>query len=78
MRRIGPLSWRDQDQAADHFHAMVGIGPQVIDGKTLTNQYNQQKRHNWRYLLPKCCQICPAGQWADRVGQPYFFQCIPV
>jgi hypothetical protein len=51
---------------------MVGIGPQVIDGTALTNRYNRQKRHNWHYLLPKCYQICPAGQWADCVGQPNF------
>ncbi len=62
-----------RDRTDDLFHAMVGIGPQVIDGRALTNRYNRQKRHNWHYLLPKCCQICPAGQWADCVDQPKLF-----
>jgi hypothetical protein len=58
----------DRDRTDDLFHAMVGVKTQIIDGTVHTSRHNRQKRHNWRYLLPICCQIYLAGQRADRVG----------
>jgi hypothetical protein len=57
----------------DLFHAMERIKPQIIDGTALTSRHSRQNRHNRRYLLPKCCQIQPAGHRADRVDQPDSF-----
>jgi hypothetical protein len=46
---------------------LIGIEPmtssmpfksQIIDGTGLMSRYSRQNRHNRRYLLPKCCQIC--------------------
>jgi hypothetical protein len=70
MRFGGP----GRDRTDDLFHAMVGMKTQIIDGTTLMSRHNRQKRHNWHYLLPKRCQIYPAGQRADRVGSAQIVQ----
>ena len=52
----------DRDRTDDLFHAMECFKSQIIDGTGLMSRYSRQNRHNRRYLLPKCCQIC--NQWA--------------
>jgi hypothetical protein len=63
----------DRDRTDDLFHAMECFKSQIIDGTGLMSRYSRQNRHNRRYLLPKCCQIC--NQWATGLivwDQPKF------
>jgi len=51
----------DRDRTDDLFHAMEYGNSQIIEGTALTSWLSWQNRHNWHYLLPKCCQIYPSG-----------------